>query len=57
MLFPQPCIETKNAYMGLNGDVEHEKAPSSSGHEMKRVTPDVRAPSRFRGRHFLSDPR
>jgi hypothetical protein len=22
MLFPQPCIETKNAYMSSNGDVE-----------------------------------
>jgi hypothetical protein len=41
--------------MGFDSDVELETAPSSSGHEMKRVTPDVRAPSRFRGRHFFSD--
>jgi hypothetical protein len=49
-------MEPGATYMAFNDDVELAKAPSSSGHEMQRVTPDVLAPARFRGRSFLSDP-
>jgi hypothetical protein len=44
--------ELEATYMLLDGYVELEKAPLSNGHEMKWVTLDVRAPSRFRGRFF-----
>jgi hypothetical protein len=39
--------ELEATYIRLDGDVELEKASLSSGHEIKRVTPDVRAPSHF----------
>jgi hypothetical protein len=48
-------MELGAIYMAFNDDVELDKAPSSSGHEMQRVTLDVREPGRFRGRSFLSD--
>jgi hypothetical protein len=44
--------EPEATYMRPDGDVELETAPLSSGHEIKRVTPDVRAPLDFRGRIF-----
>jgi hypothetical protein len=33
--------------MGMDGDVEPTRVPSSSGHDQEPVTPDERAPSSF----------
>jgi hypothetical protein len=43
-------VEPEGCVVGLQAGIP---ALRESGHEMQQVTPDVRAPSRFRGRYHF----